>query len=390
MKIFDITKLEELVSIRQDNSISIYIPTHVKGKEVKDGMDSLALKNELQFVRNLLKENGWKEGEADKYLEPIYDLVDDSGFWHNQKQGLAIFLSGDFFEYYRLPISFENFSLLSNGFYLKPLIPMVKDLENFYILALSLAKVRLFEVNRYFVHEIPLSDDLEEGVNKILNYYQFEESVQQRSRHGGTSSGDNVQYYGQGEAKTDNTPYIEEYFRHINDELSKFFSSKEQLMVIASVDYLQPIYRSVNTQNLYLEEGISGNPDELKGEELLRKALPVVEPHLKKVRQRTIEKYQRLAGTGKTSYNLEEIVKASGEGRIESLFIARNAHKWGKVKENGETKIEIHEEFQHNDQDLLGKSAVQTILNGGDAYLLNREDLPEEVADTDLVAVFRY
>jgi hypothetical protein len=35
-------------------------------------------------------------------------------------------------------------------------------------------------------------------------------------------------------------------------------------------------------------------------------------------------------------------------------------------------------------------AAVSTVLNGGKAFLVEKEDLPEQSKDTDVVAVYRY
>ena len=390
MRLIDIQEIKKLVSFQNPVSISIFIPTHKKGAEVTSGQDSLALKNKIQEVKKQLTSQGMSENQANHILDPAVKLLDDSEFWRQQDNGLAIFLADGFFKYYRTPLKFENFQLVSDQFHLKPLLPLVNNEKSYFILALSLSKVRLFEANRYLIHEIPLEAKITNGIDEVLKEYDFEDNLQQRSQQGGTSSGDNVQFYGQGGSKKDNTPYIQEYFRIINNELKKVITSTDTKMILAAVDYLQPIYRDLQKDIALIDQGITGNPDDLKADELHRESLPKVKSYLDAQKQSELRKYESLAGTGKTSYNLSEIVKEAANGRIEAIFLNENTHQWGSFKKENGQNVEIHEDYQSNDKDLLGISALETVLNGGDAYILEKEELPEKNVETNIMAVYRY
>jgi hypothetical protein len=391
MKLLTIKELEELSQVNNDHCISIYMPTHRAGKEVLNQNDARLLKNHYQEIKKALVEEGMHEGQAVDLLEPISKLIGDSDFWRHQIGGLAIFLAKDFFRYHRLPISFSEFHLITHSFYLKPLAQTFSDDEYYFIMALSLKNVRLFEASRYFIHEINLHDLFPEGVEQILDYYQFEESLQFRSKHGGMNSGENAQYYGQGGSKQDVTPYIEEYFRHIDNALSRVMTSSPRPMILAAVDYLHPIFKGVTKTSNVVDEGIMGNPDHKRPDELHEASKKIMEPYFKMQRKRRLEKYSKLAGTGKTSQNLEEIAQAAINGRVEALFVAKGSNAWGRIYENnGDVRVELHPEFQNGDNCLIDRSVVKTLLNGGETYLVEKENIIESTTKTDVAAVFRY
>jgi hypothetical protein len=391
MKLITIKELEELSQVNDDNCISIYIPSHRAGKEVLNLNDARVLKNHYQELKKLLHEKGIHEAKVDKFLEPINKLIGDSDFWRHQLEGLAIFLSKGFFRHFKLPVNFREFHLATNSFYLKPLTQTFSGDEYYFILALSLHKIRLFEANKYFIHEISIQELFPEGVDEILDYYEFEKSLQFRSQQGGINSGKNAQFYGQGGSKSDNTPYIQEYFRHIDKGLSRVMPSNPLPMVIAAVDYLHPIFKGVTKAAKVVQEGVFGNPDHMRPDELHEMSNKIMEPYFKSQRSRRIEKYRELAGTGKTSHNVEEITKAAINGRVEALFVTKGTNVWGKILEsNGDLKIELHPEFQSGDNCLVDKSVIKTLLNGGEAYLVEKENIPEDAVEAEVAAIFRY
>lgn len=390
MRPINLSEIQHLNSIQKENLISIYLNTHRFGKEVNENVDASNLKSQLQKAKEILKNKNKHESEIEKQLSPAYKLIEDSGFWTHQLDGLAIFISDDFFEYHQLPYKVETTTFISDRFLLKPLLYSFSDNKIYYILTLSLDKIRLLEATEYGIHELDLEKILPEGVNEVLSYYQFEQSLQMRSQQIGTTGNDKI-YHGQGGGKADNTPYIKEYFRKVNDELSRFFSSSNQSqMVLAGVEYLIPIYKEINSLANLADNFINGNHDHTKPGDLHEKANEIMKPYQLELQKKRVEKYNQLAGSGKTSYDLEEIVKAAVNGRVEALFLAKNATRWGKLQNENEPKVEIHQEYHDDDNDLLDLSAVNTILNSGETYFVDKEQIPEDTIDTDYAAVFRY
>ncbi|MFW5761439.1 MAG: hypothetical protein ACOCXH_10710, partial [Cyclobacteriaceae bacterium] len=316
MKPINLSEIQHLNNFQKENLISIYISTHRFGKEVNENVDATNLKSQLQKVKEILKNKGKHENEIDKLLKPAYNLIDDTGFWSHQLDGLAIFIDDNFFEYHQLPYEVETRTFVSDRFLLKPLLYSFSDNFIYYILTLSLDRIRLLEATEYGIYELDLEKILPEGVNEILNFYQFEQSLQMRSQQIGTT-GEGKIFHGQGGGKSDNTPYIKEYFRKVNDELSRFFSSnKPSQMVLAGVEYLIPIFKEINSLANIANDFIHGNHDHTKPGELHEKANIIMKPYQLELQKKRMEKYNQLAGSGKTSYDLEEIVKAAVNGRV--------------------------------------------------------------------------
>ena len=95
-----ITKKEitELHEVNHENCISIFIPTHRAGKKVLNEADSLVLKNQLKDVKEKLERKGLQNDVIDKMTAPVQKLIDDSGFWREQSDGLALFIAEYFYK----------------------------------------------------------------------------------------------------------------------------------------------------------------------------------------------------------------------------------------------------------------------------------------------------
>lgn len=414
MDILSRKEFEKLATFQGENCVSIYIPTHRYGEEVHNGKDALLFKNQLQKVRRTLTELGMHESKAREFLQPAYKLHEDSTFWHHQLEGLAVFIGPDYFSYHRIPLSLDEFCSVSKSFHLQQLVPLFNGDGLYYILAISQEKVRLLEATRFFANEIDTGDTLQQGIMEVLKYYDFDpKGIKNQSSSqgggymgaggalpGGTQGGGGVNpsgnrgganFHGQGDNVQDGDHLIKEYFRNVNEGLSHYIKSDNVPIVLAAVDYLHPLFKDAanNFQFKVMDQGITGNPDELQVKELHKKSWECVEDYFTKERKRSREAYNDLAGTGKTSYDLNEIVAASINGRIDSLFLAKGATTWGTFHPEDQ-EVEVHEEFKYGDDDLVAKSAVHTILNSGKAYVVDSSELPDKTVDADMVAVMRY
>ena len=137
-----------------------------------------------------------------------------------------------------------------------------------------------------------------------------------------------------------------------------------------------------------VDEGIEGNPEELKAKELHEQAWAIVQPRFLTAQKEAAAQYRQLAGAGseQASNDLKEIVPAAYHGRVETLFVTVGLQKWGSF-DPGTNVVHMHEEAEPGDEDLLDFAAVQTLLSRGTVYAVEPEKVPDEAL---LAAVFRY
>jgi hypothetical protein len=159
-------------------------------------------------------------------------------------------------------------------------------------------------------------------------------------------------------------------------------------LVLAGVEYLLPLYREASHYPQLLEEGLPGNPEVLRADELHTRAWDIMQPIFQKEQQRATEHYQRLAGMNSplASSDVQVIAPAARYGRVETLFVELGRHQWGTFDPNSQT-VHLHSAAEPGDEDLLDFAAAYTFLDGGVVYAVEPERLP---GHTPLAATFRY
>jgi hypothetical protein len=365
--------------------VSIFMPTHRAGPETQQ--DPICLKNLLVLARERLQAVGLRLPEAEARLEPVSRLLQDSPFWRHQGDGLAVFVSGELFRHYRLPLSVEEQVVVAKGFHVKPLLPLLSGDGRFYLLALSQDEVRLFQGTRYRIAEI----DLEEAPASKAEALRYDDPERRLQFHtaSGPSGGEGsrpAMFHGHGAPSQDQKDGILRYFHKLDTGLQAVLAGEQAPMVLAGVDYLLPLYRRASSYPNLLEEGITGSPENLDAGELHQKAWPLVQPHFQEERASAARRLAQSAGGTGMSDRTVEIVPAAFQGRVDTLFVALDVEQWGTF-EPGTHQLSLHDTPQPGDSDLADLAAVQTLIHGGAVYALKLEEMP---VDASAVALFRY
>ncbi len=390
MTIFDRKDFEQLANVAYDPSISIYIPTHQAGVETLEGQDAKLFKDKVHEAREWLTKKGYDKNEAEQYLQKAYDLVDDTTFWRHQSDGLAVFLSGDYFTYYRVPINFDELVTVNKKFDLKPLLPLLSENDRFYLLTLSQHKIRLFEGNVTSLHEIDITDKVPNSLEEALGKDEPESELQFHSvPPTGTGGSEQAIYHPHGEEAQNKQREIRRFFTMVDEGLQEILPTdpnERTPLVIGGVDYLLPIYREVSSFKYLLPESIYGNLDNEILDRLHEKAWEIISSHFDDDIGKAKERFNRVYGAGKASEDMNEIIKKANSGLVDTLFLERGVDFWGKV-DLSQNVIEKHKNYQEGDECLLNLSAVKTIQTGGQVYLLDRDNLP--ASNSPAAAIFR-
>lgn len=388
MSLLSIDQLRTLAEQRQYPLVSLYMPIQRAGSETRQ--NSVRFKNLLKQAEALLQDDEQlRDTDATALLQPATEL-DSEDFWQQQNQGLALFIGKEFMRYYRLPLAFEELVTVSDQFHLKPLLPLLNNDGEFYLLALSQKQIRLFQGSHYSIEEIEL-EGIPMSVEAALQYDETAKEGQFRisTSKGGTNNSFQHagSFHGQGSPDRDDPKAdILQFFHILNQGLKKYLPEQAPL-VLAGVEYLLPIYQEANTHPHLVDTILSvENVGVFNPRDVHEQAWSLVEPFYTQSQDTAIERYHELAGTGKTSTDLKEAVAAAYYGRVDRLFVAVGIQKWGNFDSQA-NELEIHSENEPGDEDLLNAAAIQTVLNGGTVYALEPQEIPEHAP---LAAVFRY
>jgi hypothetical protein len=342
----DKNELERLLEERDENCISIYLPMVRVGTDVQG--NSIQLKNALNEVEKELKQRGRRQPDIDDLLAQPRQLLSDSPFWQHQLDGLAMFISPETLATYRLPLDFEPLTIVAERFHIKPILPLISGDGRFYILALSQDQVRLFQGTRHTVDEMEIRH-APGSLADALVYDDPERQMQHHTTTSGSAGGPAVVRHGQGVQEDEKRQRLRRYFQDVSKGIQRQLYDEEAPIVLAALDYLHPIYKEVDTSPHLLDEGITVNPNELSAAELHDRAWTIVGPLFTEAKEEAVDRYKQLSGSKQASAELEEIVPAAFQGRIDTLFVATGTHRWGSYDPDNDS-LRLHEEPQNGDR----------------------------------------
>jgi hypothetical protein len=384
-----ITK-NELLKLAEEHSpfcVSIFIPTHQAGKETLQGQDKSRLKTQLKKVKVKLEAQELKDKEIDEFVQPIQDIIDNSDFWRHQSDGLAIFLSKNQFKKYTVPVHFEEFNYVSDGFYLKPMMPLFNGDGLFYLLTLKNDEVKFYEGTRYTITEVVTPEEVPSRLEDVVGYDFEQKNLQVRSgQQGDSNSG---MYHGAGEGKAEELNEMKRYFRAVNDGImTMLHDDQKPPLVVCCQDFQFPVYKEVSTyQNLY-KEHVSGNPEDKNINQLHEETWSLLQAYFSKSREEKLNLYAEHIGTGKASADINMIIKAAIEGRIDSLFVQNGAEIFGEYDSKSQ-EANIQSELTNDNISLLNLIALKVFKKGGNIFIMEKEDMPDK-NHKKVNALYRY
>lgn len=370
---------EEIQTLTQTTGgpcISIFMPTLRVGDTQQN---PIRFKNLLRSAEERLEGWGLRNGDAESFLRPARRLMEDRVFWEHQEDGLALFRSSEVFKTYRVPLALRELSVVEDRFHLKPLFPLLSGDGQFYILTLSQKSIRLIRASRYGAQEVGLGSipsSFKEAMGDLTRRYsQFKAGS----------------FHGHGTGEDDLKAEILKYFQIVDDGLAHgdIDIDRSAPFVLAGVEHLLPRYREASKLPHILAEGLTGSSDDLSPEELRDKAWPIVKPLFLEDRKKAAARYGDLAGSGRAGTQLEEILPAAYDGRVDTLFTARGVRVWGSYDaENRAFLLQEDQNEQHNgSEDLIDRAAVETFLHGGTIFAVEQQDVPEGRA---VAAIYRW
>ena len=384
MSLISEKEFEQLANFSNDVCVSVFIPTQRAGHEVLEEKHKTHLKSLWKEVKTELDRRGVAKDKIEKLSAPVQELLEDKSFWRHQSDGLALYVSENYFETFAIPLQFEAEFYINKEFYLKPLVPIFSGDGRFYLLSLQVESVKLYEASKYGITPLNIEELTPSRLQDRVGYDYEEKHLQQKS--GATSMGQK-NMHGHAGADRERKNEIFRYFRAVDQGLQSLLQENKLPLLVACQDYLFPIYKEANTyQNLY-EEAVPGNPADSDLLGLHAKAWATIEPLFESQKRTKLKVFEEHNQTEKTSSAIHDILPAIHQGKVDTLFLETGTEVWGKYDETN-MNVDL-EDAQNEDNTSLSNWAAKKVLGqGGMVFLVNGEQLPQK--GSKMHAIYRY
>lgn len=380
--ILDRDLFSELAGYKGDCCISLYLPTNKRSVEVNEQLYMVRFKNALQEIANRLQTKGWEPDSIKKLLQPGFHLVQQKTFWTQLSQGMAVFIADGYFKFTKMPIAPLEDLVIESSFYVTPLVPIFTSNEIFYLVVISKKQVKLFRGDAFGMEYLNVPG-LNEGLGEapIIDggsetTYRLSENNQGISSHG-HGGGNNV----------DDKAIIATYLESADDVLWKeVLHDQTAPLLIAGVEYLIPIYKSVADYKNIWDDVLTGSYEYTDTPTLYALAREKMQPLFEQKKKKVLTMYGNQSATPLTSSIVADVVPAAYYGRIAHLFVQKGAHIWGTFDAMA-NELKLHESEAEGGEDLIDNAVEKTLQTGGEVYLVEQGEMPAEAL---IAAIMRY
>ncbi len=381
--------LVDLVKATEGDTISIYMPTFVTGRETQQ--NPIRLKNLISQAEDQLSEQGMSQGERSSYLAPLSDLLSDAGFWQEQNEGLALFLDSSQLRIFRLPMRFEEAVEVGDTFHIKPLVPLFQGNGLFYLLSLDQERPKLFVGTKFKlmrVDEVDFPNSLQDMFDQ---YYEFHSHLQFHTKTSAQAPGEGGDrqgmHFGQGGEDIDEKAEILNYFHRFDDALMEYLNGEDAPLVLAGAEYLHPLFKEAASYPHLLEIGITKDVSQMTPEKMHEQAWKIVKHQYDADKEQALGVFRSLReNEGEIAISIEEIISSAYFKRIHTLFVAEDENIYGSFDPQ-KMEVNIEEKPAHHNNDLLNMAVVHTIINGGNVLVMPKDEFP---GSQPAAAILRY
>jgi hypothetical protein len=375
----------ELGNFQSERCVTFYMATNSSSSvDANKQKDYIGFKNKLQQLTAMMRERNMDQTEIERLLKPGYDLLRNEAFWPTLTQGLAVFLADGVFRFMRLPIAPKDEILINSTFYLTPLIPVITSKDYFYVLVLSKKQAKLYRADAFGMRYIQVPG-MPNGVDDVVHFEEKGDNDLYRTDTNGAGAGAN--YHGTGTGRPDPKANLAMYFDEVDETIWKEVMHNENVpLLLVGVEYLIPIYKQVAKYKPIWEDAITGSYEHENITALYQLARAKMEPYFEERITKALNAYGNQSATQLTSSALEDVISAAHYGRVSQLFAVRNEHIWGTFDEMN-NQLTVHAEQQADDECLVDKTVIKTLLTGGEVFMLPPEKMP---ASSKLAALMRY
>lgn len=371
--------LKELANI-QGPCITIFVPR--EHAENTSRFEVQRLRSALKSAEQALAARRMNPDEINQLLDPIRSFTTELPTpVEARTQTFVILRSSDMLRTFEVPQHLEEAAFVSEHFNVLPILGSLLEADQqFYILALSQKHARLLRCTRESSEETPLPEGTPHSLNEWLNTRMPNESP---SREGSDAEqGQPAGSFNSTHDRDNKDEHLSNFYHAVAKGVHEALRDHKEPLVLAGVEYEISMYQSINKYPHILEAGVHGSPDSLKGGELHKRALELIEAHSKSPIEKALGIYERNGGSERVTDDSKTVLKAAHQGRISHLFVAEGASLKGSFDMTTMTP-----KMAPEGEDLVNVAALQTIAFGGDVLLTPQGLVP---GGGPMAAILRY
>jgi hypothetical protein len=355
-----------LIEVNHGPCASLYVALEPVGRE---GMgDPLRLKKVADSAVQQLLDRGYETETVAKLLKPAYDLPGTAA-WKSRGKGLAILLGPQAERIFNVEQPLQDEAWGDKHLHVRPLLPLVVESDEFYLLALSENHAQLYRGDARELEPLAVAG-MPKNLDDALRIENPDRGSQTHSALAGGHGRSGAIFHGHGgEADTAKISRLE-YMRRVYAAVERQWKRHQLPIVLAMVSEDVPDWRKLAHSVKTLEPFIAGNPDYASMSELQEEACRLVLAEAKAAGESAYDRLCNAKGTPRAVLGLSQVLPAAVAGKVDTLFIDPRTPMSGRFDEASGEVVVQHNVCENRRNDLLEDALRQTVLHGGQVFAL--------------------
>ena len=300
--------IDAMLTHKGQPCISITIPTAKYTRARKE--NPALIKKAVTKAKRLIAHTAWPKDQL-RQLEHRLDSLEEKLDYMGFQEGVAIFLSSDFFKIQSLPFTVGEKVTLSGNFEIRDLIYFNQFLKPYYLLAVSKKRVRLFK---------GCGRDLEEVINNDFPKQYIEEYEYARPTIGSPSSS-GLKAFERDKSILENTR-LRDFFRQADNSLGKYLKG-ENCLFVAGVNEELADFDDVSRHANNVIGKIHGNFDVDAIHPLAETAWNIMRQNVKAYHKKLLTKLEEDFGKNLAIFGITSVWRAALEGKGLTLLVEK-------------------------------------------------------------------
>lgn len=352
----------------QGPCITVVVPAHHPGAQ--EGSRK-ALVHALVRTAGEQMNRGKFAGQAAELLAPLEEIAQESGVKAGGA-GFAIFRSPEYTARYYLPDTPAKSPVeklvIADHFYLTPFVADAFAPHDFFVLGLSIKKLRLFSYVNGECKELPLPAAVPASLDAAGGFDKPDHDLETRSASGPSTGIMRGVRVGTLSDREKFPEYLHHFFEIVDRGLKPTLDGKPLLLM--GVHEEVTAYRRAAKHAHILSADCVGSIDVLTLPDIETRAAKACRAHHQLIGEHILAEYQEMPDRGRTLADVPAVVRAAGEGRVHRLCVRTGAQVMGPSGE-----------------DLVNTAVAETLRAGGEVFMLQENKMPETLP---LAAILRY
>lgn len=332
--------IQNILATSETPKVTLYIPLEATASPPHITENQIRFKNLIHKSIEELKD--W--ADTSRLSRELQDLLDKNydnlEFWKDRTRGMLICAAPGMMQMFDLPVDTEEYVSVDYSFHLAPVLALLSDAREYYVLALAQQNPKLYLGDMYGLAEMDVK--LPATMRDALGI----DEPNQQTENQGSASGSSLNtggFNGRGGARDPQNADRLRYF-HLIDKILHDKLDRAIPLILSGIDSETAEFRELTKYPKLLGKAIQGNHTETRPEELFVKAHAIITEELVMPEHAAAkEEYEHLLGANpdRVARDTDSIQVAAGQGRIDKLLAQMSRHTTDTVQDKVESVFRI-------------------------------------------------